>query len=211
MPSTSDDRPQSPSGALEKAQQQRAEEILFVAIKVFAEKGFAQADVQEIADQAGVGKGTIYRQFGNKECLFLATTRRAHRWLNEELEKVADEASTNLERLRCGMFVFVRFFDEHPEVVELLIQERAHFRGQHKPTFFAPDEQQRDRWAEVFRQLIREGVLRDLPVQQIEEVITTFVFGTMFLNYFAGRDKALVQQCEESFDVLFNGLLAPEK
>ena len=45
----------------------RDREILCAAIRQFARDGYAQTDVQLIADAVGVGKGTIYRTFGNKE------------------------------------------------------------------------------------------------------------------------------------------------
>jgi AcrR family transcriptional regulator len=193
----------------EDAQSKRGEEILAVAVQVFAQNGYAQADVQEIADRVGIGKATIYRQFGNKECLFLAATQHARGRLTEAVDAAADAEATPLASLRSGMYAYIGFFDEHPEVVELLIQQRAHFRGRQTPTFFEQREDHKTKWQEVFRQLIRDGVIRELPVQQVEEAITKFLFGVMFVNYFAGREKPLAQQCDEIFDVLFHGLLAP--
>src|SRR5262245_16519036 len=38
----------------------RCDEILGVAAKLFAEKGYDHADTQELADRVGVGKGTLY-------------------------------------------------------------------------------------------------------------------------------------------------------
>lgn len=186
----------------------RGESILCAALEVFAEKGFAASDVQQIADRVGVGKGTIYRQFGNKEGLFLATARHAHEFLIAAVDEATQDIECPLEKMRRGMYAFVQFFDAHPEVVELLIQERAHFRGAQKPTFFEHRQDKHDCWAEVFRDMIRRGAMRDLPIPQIEEAITKFLFGIMFVNYFAGREKPLAQQCDEIFDVLFHGLLA---
>lgn len=193
----------------EAMQAQRGESILCAALQVFAERGFAAADVQQIADRVGIGKGTIYRQFGNKECLFLATARHAHEFLVEAVDEASRAIDCPLEKMRSAMYAFLRFFDDHPEVVELLIQERAHFRGVQTPTFFENRQDKQDAWAEVFRRMIREGKMRDLPVPQIEEAITKFLFGIMFVNYFAGREKPLAQQCDEIFDVLFHGLLSP--
>lgn len=203
--------PKGRRAADEQGLAKRSEEILTVATQVFAERGFAQADVQEIADRVGIGKGTVYRQFGNKEALFAATAERARQWLIHEIDMAADQAPPSLERLRRGMHAFIAFFDAHPEVVELLIQERAHFRGTKKPTLFEPSEDHMNRWSELFRALIRDGVIRDLPIEQIEQAITNFLFGAMFVNYFAGRQKPLAQQCDEIVDVLFHGLLAPEQ
>lgn len=203
------DRPRSKPGRKcdEATHAQRGANILCAALQTFAEKGFAAADVQQIADRVGVGKGTIYRQFGNKEELFLATARHAHEFLVEAVEEASRDVECPLEKMRSAMYAFLSFFDEHPEVVELLIQERAHFRGIQKPTFFENRQDKQDQWAEVFRQMIARGVMRDLPIPRIEEAITKFLFGIMFVNYFAGRERPLAQQCDEIFDVLFHGLL----
>ena len=42
------------------------------AIALFAQKGYARASIAEIAVNAGVGKGTVYEYFKNKEDLFFA-------------------------------------------------------------------------------------------------------------------------------------------
>src|SRR4051812_35548356 len=51
--------------------------VLQVAIEVFAAEGFHGADVQVTAARAGVGRGTVYRHFGDKEKLFLAAAGHA--------------------------------------------------------------------------------------------------------------------------------------
>jgi hypothetical protein len=51
---------------------QTEDRILRVAMEVFADEGFHGADVQVIAHRAGVGKGTVYRHFGDKDSPGLA-------------------------------------------------------------------------------------------------------------------------------------------
>ena len=46
------------------------DKILEAALEVFSEKGFHLATVDEIAERADLGKGTLYRYFANKETLF---------------------------------------------------------------------------------------------------------------------------------------------
>lgn len=48
----------------------KREVILTRASEAFAEDGFQDADVQMIAEKAGVGYGTVYRYFRTKEELF---------------------------------------------------------------------------------------------------------------------------------------------
>ena len=50
----------------------RPQEILEAALQVFAEKGFAAARMDEIAQRAHVSKGTIYLYFESKEAVFRA-------------------------------------------------------------------------------------------------------------------------------------------
>ena len=45
----------------------RTEQILDAAARLFAKHGFADADTQLLADELGVGKGTIYRYFPSKK------------------------------------------------------------------------------------------------------------------------------------------------
>lgn len=53
----------------------RPREICAAALDVFAEKGFAAARLDEIAERAGVSKGTLYLYFKDKADLFRAVVR----------------------------------------------------------------------------------------------------------------------------------------
>src|SRR5205809_668753 len=44
----------------------RREQILAAATELFAREGFAQTDLQQVADALGIGKGTVYRYFPSK-------------------------------------------------------------------------------------------------------------------------------------------------
>lgn len=189
-------------------QTRRRTEILEEAKSVFAERGFADTDVQVVADRLGVGKGTVYRYFPSKEELFLAAVDLAMTKLRGEVDEAAGRAEIPLDRLAAGVKAYLAFFDAQPEVVELLIQERAHFRDRKQPTYFQHRDASLGPWKELFRGLIKQGVVRRIPVERITNVISDLLYGTMFTNYFAGRKKSLASQCEDVLDILFRGLLA---
>jgi len=189
----------------------RRAEILDAATTVFAEQGFAVADVQEVADKAGVGKGTVYRYFPSKEELFLAAVDHGMRSLKRAVDAAATVAEAPLERIAQGVRAYLTFFDENPEIVELLIHERAHFRDRKQPTYFVHRDANLGPWRELFRGLIDAGFVRDQPVEQIIEVISGLVYGTMFTNYFAGRKSNLGSQCESILNVVFHGILIPQE
>jgi AcrR family transcriptional regulator len=66
----------------------RPEQIIAAALEVFGERGLANARLQDIAERAGVSKGTIYLYFPNKEELFREMVRRTAVAAIERAEKV---------------------------------------------------------------------------------------------------------------------------
>lgn len=209
MPATLSETKRKPGRPKDKElQTRRRAEILEAATQVFAERGFAATDVQVVADRLEVGKGTVYRYFPSKEDLFLAAVDFAMTQLRATVDEAAGKAELPLDRLAAGVKAYLVFFDKHPEVVELLIQERAHFRDRKQPTYFQHRDASLGPWKELFRGLIKQGVVRRIPVERITNVISDLLYGTMFTNYFAGRKKSLASQCEDVLDILFRGLLA---
>jgi AcrR family transcriptional regulator len=84
--------PQALAGAVE-------ERILDAAKKVFLERGFEGASIDEIADVARAGKPTIYARFSGKEALFAAVMARQVRENIDSFESVAPTGVTLEERL----------------------------------------------------------------------------------------------------------------
>jgi AcrR family transcriptional regulator len=187
--------------------EQRREQILEKAIALFAETGYNELDLQVLADTLGIGKGTLYRHFGNKEGLFLAAVDRVMVLLNEHVLGAVGDIDDPLERIRRAVHAYLAFFHDHPEAVEMLIQERAHFKDRKRPTYFEHRELHVERWRDLYRRLIAEGRFRDLPAEQISDVLGDLLYGTMFVNYIAGRALPPDVMAERILDVVLHGLL----
>ncbi len=186
----------------------RSDKILDVAATLFAERGYAGADTQELADRVGVGKGTLYRYFPSKRDLFLAAADRAMRRLREYLDAAVAARDDPLGQIAAAIEAFLGFFDEHPEFAELLIQERALFRDRKKLTYIEHREKNLGRWQQLYQALIEAGRVRAMPVHRITSVISDLVYGTMFTNHVAGRQKALREQANDIVDIVFCGILS---
>ena len=74
MPSATSKSSAKPLSRKERERSARRLAIVQAARAVFAEKGFDKATLEEIAERAEFGKGTVYNYFDNKESLFLAAT-----------------------------------------------------------------------------------------------------------------------------------------
>lgn len=59
----------------ERRKEARPGELLAAALDLFVEKGFAATRVEEVAQRAGVSKGTLFLYFASKEDLFKAVVR----------------------------------------------------------------------------------------------------------------------------------------
>ncbi|GIW94171.1 MAG: hypothetical protein KatS3mg110_2212 [Pirellulaceae bacterium] len=176
-------------------------------MRCFARSGYAETDVQQIADELGVGKGTIYRYFPTKQELFLAAVDHGVNQLKTAVDQAADKATTPLERIENGVRAYLEFFDQNPDLIELLIQERTHFRDRDTPTYFVHREEHLKPWRALLKSLIADGIIRDVPVDRIIDVLSDLLYGTIFTNYFARRRKSLAKQCEDILDIAFHGLL----
>jgi len=190
-----------------RRQEQRRREILEAATQVFARVGFAATDVQEIAAVAGVGKGTVYRYFPSKEELFIATVDLGMQCLTSTVDLAAADVTEPLERIRAAIAAYLAYFDQHPEMIELFIQERAHFRHRQPATYFIHRDANIGPWRELLIALVREGLVRDLPVDAILDVISDLLYGTLFTKHISGRQATLASQCEPIMQVIFRGIL----
>jgi AcrR family transcriptional regulator len=90
--------------------QQNRERILAVARKAFTKSG-ANASLEDVAKQAGVGIGTLYRHFSSREELLKAV----YNDVTEKLAQAGQEFAKTLppvEALRAWMMLFVDFIAE---------------------------------------------------------------------------------------------------
>jgi len=185
----------------------RQDEILDAAAKLFAQHGYAEATTDGLAEALGIGKGTIYRYFPSKEALFLAAVdrsmRRVHDWILGDVKDMQDP----LQRIIGATRSYLSFFAQHPESVELLIQERAFVRDRKKPTYFEHRDRHVGRWQALISQLIADGRVRDMPVERIGDLLSDLLYGTMFTNYFVGQRRSPAEQASDIFDVVLRGIL----
>jgi len=88
----------------------RPEQIIKAALEVFGECGLANARLQDIAERAGISKGTIYLYFSNKEELFREMIRQTAVAAIERAERanVPGTPRNQLLAFMRGYWAFVR-------------------------------------------------------------------------------------------------------
>lgn len=81
--------------------------LLKVARTHFTEKGYANAALEEIADEANVTRGALYHHFKNKQGLFLAVLELVQTEIGQRVEEEADSSEDPWEQLLYGCRAFV--------------------------------------------------------------------------------------------------------
>lgn len=189
---------------------QREEEILRAAARLFAEKGYAPTDLQELAQRLGVGKGTVYRYFPTKQDLFLATVKHEITRFTTTLESMVPRDAPLIEQMSLVIEAYLQFFQQNPDVVELMVIERSHFKHR-RPTYFdLEDDPSCARWDALVSALMEQEIMRSMPLEKVRRVVGDLIYGTMFSNYMAGRIANPQEQALEIMDLLYGGLLTGE-
>jgi AcrR family transcriptional regulator len=195
----------------EALQGRRREAILKQAAAIFAKHGFADTDVQWIADALSISKGTVYRYFPSKEKLFLAAVERGIKRMRQHIDAARRGVTDRIDEIRAAVVAYLRFFKKNPQLVELFIQERAAFKGRRQPIYFLHRASRRRPAREHFAGLLAEGRIRTIPLDRIIDVLGDVLYGTMFTNHFAGRKKPYQAQAQDVLDVVFNGILSDKE
>ncbi len=97
--------------------------ILNTAAGIFANKGYHQTTVDEIAKALGVAKGTIYYHFKNKEGLYLAIIREGVLLLEEQMRLDVSGAGTPAEKIRKLIGGMLAFIEDKQDLVFLFLKE----------------------------------------------------------------------------------------
>jgi AcrR family transcriptional regulator len=111
------------------AERTRAE-ILDVATREFADRGFAGARVDEIAEQTRTTKRMIYYYFGGKEQLFVAVLERAYAEIRAAEQTIEVDHLDPVAAIRRLAELTFDHHESHPDFIRLVSIENIH-RAEH--------------------------------------------------------------------------------
>jgi len=190
-----------------KSASERQAEILRAATSSFARHGYERTDVQTVAEAAGIGKGTVYRHFTSKEGLFTATLHYNLQAMKKVVEKARDSHSDPLDQLRESMRAHFEHTEQHPELTELLVQERIAFRERQQSLYFLYALDGQGEWTEVFNQLARQYRIRAASIQDVMDAWADLIHGAAILARSPLPRRPLSERVDGLFDIFLHGIL----
>ncbi|MEZ4319454.1 MAG: TetR/AcrR family transcriptional regulator [Myxococcota bacterium] len=156
--------------------------ITEAAVEVFAEKGFHQARVSDIAKRAGVADGTIYLYFKNKEDLLLSIFEEKMDVLLDGMNDALRDCDDPLERVRRFAqhhFMQVRENRSAAEVLQVELRLSNKFLKEYRPEKL---------WAylNIFATIVRDGQASGVFRSDIDPFIAMW-------GFFGGLDEIAMQ------------------
>ncbi len=193
---------------------ERPQEILEAAFTEFARNGYALTTLDQIAERAGVTKGTIYVYFENKEHLFISMVRDLMKVtldvVNEMFER-HDGSTADLLRAQFS-FIYQHIVEDRRrrEVVRMLIAEASRF-----PALTDRYQQEIQRpCVDLLTQAIQRGVDRgEIRPSAVTEcplvIIAPIALVDVWLMMFDERYPLdLKKYFDAHIELVLNGLLA---
>lgn len=132
MAATGSERKRQPKAKNANGQPQRRnrqQEVTDAAIRIFWEKGYSAASVQDVADAVGVLKGSLYYYIDSKEDLLLGIFAESHRQASEIVAEAAAAEGGPLDRLGIYVERYVRWYLDNVERVSLYFRDWRYLTG----------------------------------------------------------------------------------
>lgn len=131
----------------------KGQRILNAAETVFADCGFYNAKVSDIAKEAGVADGTIYLYFKSKDDLLISLFEARMTTVCDAMHAAVSKVSPAAEKLQTFIFTHFKMVNEHPRLAEVLtveLRQSSKFMKEHSNPKFAE-------YLKILATLIDEG------------------------------------------------------
>ncbi|MEJ5376180.1 MAG: TetR/AcrR family transcriptional regulator [bacterium] len=184
------------------------QKILNAAVKVFAQKGFFNAKVSEIAKEAQVADGTIYLYFKNKDDILIHLFEEEMEKIIQKMEENLRVGSDPLDKLRIFIKTHLGLVESNPamaEVIQVELRQSNKFMKDY-------DNRKFHEYLNLLAEIIREGQQQGLIRQNIlPSVAKRVIFGALdemstYWVFSKRRSKVLEEVTSQVCEILIQGL-----
>lgn len=188
---------------------QKRNDILTSARALFKEKGFHNTKMNDIAQGAGVGKGTLYEYFKNKQEIFDETCVERVTKVREQMEEILNMDITFKDKIMLmfkeGQKSVDEDFEKNP--IDYIMSYKNNISEKVLKTMFGHITDMNKVIIEIIEQGKKEGVVKK---EISSDIIACLIVGTMG-EYFNLKmyKKDYVADENIIFDLLFNGMGMP--
>ncbi len=185
--------------------------ILSSARQVFARKGYHKAVVEEIAQQADVGKGTVYRHFGNKSELFSTLIREITRSMALSVKEALAGTDSPRRQLEMIFEEHLNLYEEARPMVEIMVNEGLEPTGIRDNDLVSEWDEYLNIVREVFAAGLKNGDFDCPPPAKSARLYISFIWGVLHEAIVFKIGDLRAEYSAEFMDVILNGVSSCDK
>ncbi len=193
----------------------RPDEVLDAALRLFVRNGFAATKVEEIATDAGLSKGAIYRYFSSKEEIFEQLVKRALAPVAQASTELAHTSTQPPPMLLKAIMTMVMNRMADPDTMalpRLVLMEAGRFPALAQAYRRQVIDRAIDALETILQRGIDEGIFRPVDTRLTVRNVIGPMLAHALLTQIFGIDEAAGDSpqtfVESHFDILLNGLSA---
>ncbi len=181
----------------ERERQARIELILKAGARVFAKEGYHDASMDMIAEEAELGKSTLYYYYKSKDDLLLAVLASGVEQFFMNLEEDFNHIKDPVEQIRNVIYRSVEFFEDNPDYFTLYLYLNTHpsFRERMYRSLHPVLVTKLKLIGGSFQNASEQGLLKEIPVPVMLSIYGSLVMG---MGIFSTRKKDAVSLKEKA-------------
>jgi AcrR family transcriptional regulator len=180
----------------------KQQKIVEIAIKMFAEKGYANTSTSEIAKAAGVAEGTIFRHYGTKENLLMWVIMP---FLKDLIPVLAKEFVDGIDKSTDNLEDFIRaiinnrfqFINGNQDIFCIVVKEFLYKSDLHKEFIPHISKYVLDFINSALNKFKAMGEIIDVPNPVIIRMILSSVFGYFTMRFVLLKEYGIKDEKEE--------------
>jgi AcrR family transcriptional regulator len=204
----------------QRERERRRQQIIIAAKRVFSEKGFNKATIEDIAKEAELSPGTLYLYFKNKEELYASLSIRILQYLNIRVDHVSkEEDMAPSEKLTALMKSMFDVYDFDPMTIINMFHLQSSETLKNLSSELMSDIKELSRKslagiASIFREGIEQGTFIDEHPVAIADIFWSLFSGVVLWESsknIIDRDKNYIKETLQiAFDTFAKGIKKEE-
>lgn len=179
--------------------------ILSAARKAFAEKGFAAASMDELTADAGLTRGALYHNFGDKKGLLAAVVAQVDGEMAKQAHEIGAKEDNEWDAMLAEGVAYIEMA-LNPEVQRIVLLDGPAFLGD--PSQWPSQDACLQVTKRAMTKLISEGVVKPIDAGAAARLITGAALNAALWVAASDEPKAALPQATEAFLSLSTGFLA---
>ena len=187
--------------------QTRRDELLRIAGDLFAERGFRNTTVRDIADAAGILSGSLYHHFDSKEAMVDELLDTFQRGLFDTFDEIAASDRGPRAKLEAVVRVSFEAIDQHHSEVAIFQNDAAYLAGFERFGYLV---ERNARFEALWRGLLQEGMDAGELRQDLDvDLVYRFLRDTVWVAvnwYRPGGALSADQVADQYLSILLEGI-----